>query len=180
MHLLILSCFCWCKHLFLRLRTSFKHLNHSTEGKDLEKTDRSLFQHEKNQEESAVSCRRANPPGTKDQPDVLECHKNRSHPTQRGNTCSFKMAVDKHTRFRFSKKTKGFHSATCWASRSSDYCSAKARVSSTRIVGLNNTFGSIACLKETKNCVWKYANILAHKLSPFKVMNSRNQHQIHA
>lgn len=67
---------------------------------------RSLFQHKKKREESAVSCLRANPPGTKDQPDVLECHKNRSHPTQRGNTCSFKMAVDKHTRFRFSKKIR--------------------------------------------------------------------------
>ena len=30
------------------------------------------------------------------------------------------------------------------------------------------------------NCVWKYANILANKSSPFKVLNSRNQHQIHA
>ena len=46
------------KPLFLRLRTSSKHLNHSTEGKDLEKTDgRSFLQRKKftNSQLSAAS-----------------------------------------------------------------------------------------------------------------------------
>ena len=107
---------------------------------------RSLFQHKKKREESAVSCRRANPPGTKDQPDVLECHKNRSHPTQRGNTCSFKMAVDKQV----FQKNEMFPLSNVLGKPQLRFFSAKARVSSTRIVGLNNTFGSIACLKQTQ------------------------------
>ena len=135
---------------------------------------RSLFQHKKKREESAVSCRRANPPGTKDQPDVLECHKNRSHPTQRGNTCSFKMAVGfpKKKRKVSTQQRVGQAAAPIFFSQSTGlqhtHCGPQQHLWLHSMPQINT------------NCAWKYANILANKLSPFKVMNSRNQHQIHA